>query len=74
MLILGWETNDWRGRKVWAALWTNDDTPALRDDARRYLAEHKLDGDVFAEDGELTEAKERVRAALIHKLTEGKPQ
>lgn len=47
MLILGWTTNDYRGPKAWAALWSADDTPELREAAARHIAKDKLENAVL---------------------------
>lgn len=66
MLILGWRTNDDRGAKKWAALWSVCDTPASLAAARRYMRDGRLDGYVFAKDNrkDLTAAKAEVLADL----------
>ena len=66
MLILGWITNDYRGRKHWAAFWSADDTPALRAQAMRHSNDQGLDARIFVkcDDVPIEIAKAEVRNEL----------
>ena len=67
MLIIGWKTNDYRGKRAWAAYWSREETKDLHAQAVRHIAEQGLeDGCVFIESDELSigDAKRNVLAYL----------
>jgi hypothetical protein len=68
MLILGWTTNDLRGRRAYAALWSNHDSPAQRASAMDYIQRRKLENAVLRwrdDKMELAEAKRQIIKSLL---------
>lgn len=50
MIVIGWKTNDYRGPKAWAALWSYENTPSMM--ARAIAHAGTLDHAIVREHGD----------------------